>query len=149
MRRSYQFYLPPTSKEPRAWKYLGLGDDANQYTSSYTECPGMDASISDPNDGCSDYGSDLNADEEDILNGLLLQQCPPNFITDSNLLLADIEDDEKPRTARARISARSGREVGEKNGEQHEAKLSVEIESKYDSNSSTNCKFPSQIGWRN
>lgn len=59
----------------------------------------MDISVVDDQDVVSDYGSDFTPDEEDILNGLL-HQSPTGPDPDVNLLLADIEDDERLQTAR-------------------------------------------------
>ena len=63
----------------------------------------MDVSVTDQNDGLSDYGSDFTADEEEILKGLL-EQVPSHEANlpeaSPNLQLRDIEDDENPRGAK-------------------------------------------------
>ena len=59
----------------------------------------MDGAILGQQDGISDYGSDFTPDEEEILN-VLMQQVPAEAVTDLDLLLKDIEDDEGPCGAR-------------------------------------------------
>ena len=63
----------------------------------------MELSVTDQDDGLSDYGSDFTADEEEILKGLL-EQVPSHESNlpeaSSSLQLRDIEDDENPRGAK-------------------------------------------------
>lgn len=55
----------------------------------------MDPSVADQQD---EYGSDFSPDEEEIINGLLQAPREPNNpITDSDLLLNDVEDEKTPR----------------------------------------------------
>ena len=53
----------------------------------------MNASNAIPQDGNSDYGSDFTPEEEEILN-TLLQLSPPDPVSDLDILLAGIDDDE-------------------------------------------------------
>ena len=63
----------------------------------------MELSVTDHDDGLSDYGSDFTADEEEILKGLL-EQVPSHeeslLEASATLQLRDIEDDESPRGAK-------------------------------------------------
>ena len=63
----------------------------------------MELSVTDHDDGLSDYGSDFTADEEEILKGLLAQ-VPSHEASlleaSPSLRLRDIEDDESPRGAK-------------------------------------------------
>lgn len=63
----------------------------------------MELSVTDHDDGLSDYGSDFTADEEEILKGLL-EQVPSHEASlverSPSLQLRDIEDDENPRGAK-------------------------------------------------
>lgn len=58
----------------------------------------MNASTAVPQDGNSDYGSDFTPEEEEILN-TLLQLSPPDPVSDLDLLLAGIDDDENLHAA--------------------------------------------------
>ena len=74
----------------------------------------MDGVASAHKDGSSDYGSDLNSDEEVSLTELLLQAPVKQGIAPP-LLLKDIEDNEGPWTARVpRALGRERREHGER-----------------------------------
>ena len=70
---------------------------------SNNACVNMELSVTDQDDGLSDYGSDFTADEEEILKGLL-EQVPSHESNlpeaSSSLQLRDIEDDENPRGAK-------------------------------------------------
>lgn len=59
----------------------------------------MDVAITDQHDRVSDYGSDFTPDEEEILS-ILLPTAPKYPITDPDLVVKDIGDDEGPRGAR-------------------------------------------------
>lgn len=67
----------------------------------------MDGVASAYEDGNSDYGSEINSDEEVSLTELL-QQAPSKQGTAPPLVLQDIEDNEGPRGAR--LPRRLGRE---------------------------------------
>ena len=63
----------------------------------------MELSVTDHDDGLSDYGSDFTADEEEILRGLLEQRPSPAaslLEASPSLQVRDIEDDENPRGAK-------------------------------------------------
>ena len=66
------------------------------------EADDMEHSVTEQEDGSSDYGSDFNPDEEDLLKSLLQQ--PPseadNPIADPDLRLKDFKDDFTPKSAR-------------------------------------------------
>ena len=65
----------------------------------------MEASVADPQEHTSDYGSDFTPDEEDVLTGLL-QRSPlecDNPITDPDLQLKDVQDEITPKGARVRV----------------------------------------------
>lgn len=102
----------------------------------------MDVIVTDQQDVFSDYGSDFTPDEEEILNALLHhtseQDDSPN--TDPNLLLKDIEDEERPRGAR----------VPHRQGQQSQeylplplSKTRVTIRLEGDNNYSANSRFRS------
>jgi len=74
----------------------------------------MDGIASTHKDEDSDYGSDLNSDEEVSLTELL-QQAPVKQGTAPPLLLRDIEDNEGPKTARLpRALGRNRHEYGKR-----------------------------------
>ena len=63
----------------------------------------MELSVTDHDDGLSDYGSDFTADEEEILKGLVEQVPSPTaslLEASPSLQLRGIEDDENPRGAK-------------------------------------------------
>lgn len=74
---------------------LGLDASGAKNTVESIDSVDMNASTADPQDDNSDYGSDFTPEEEDILNGILLQPSRrPNHYPDLDLLPADIADDE-------------------------------------------------------
>ena len=98
----------------------------------------MDGAIFEQQDGISDYGSEFTPDEEEILNGLL-QQVPAELVTDSDLLLKDIEDNEGPRGARVPRTQWHERRNLSLRSQAVEKGLSVEVE--WNNSSITNCRL--------
>lgn len=94
----------------------------------------MTASTAGPLDGNSDYGSDFNPEEEEILNRLL-RQLPLKPVSDL--------DDETPRPTRLSRHARFGSQ--EKSRNEGRGQISIEIESP--ASSSTICKSHSTWAW--
>ena len=87
----------------------------------------MDGAIFEQQDGISDYGSDFTPDEEEILNGLL-QRVPAESVSESDLLLKDIEENEGPRGARVPRTKWHERRDSSLRSHAVEKGLSVEVE---------------------
>lgn len=96
----------------------------------------MTASTAGHLDGNSDYGSDFNPEEEEILNRLL-RQLPPKPVS-------DLDDDETPRATRLSRHTRYGSQ--EKSRNEGIRQISIEIESP--ASSSTICKSHSTRAWQ-
>ena len=73
----------------------------NQHTCNFQQSPphGMDGVGSSHEGNGSDYGSDINSDEEVILSSLL-RQTPVSQTTGPPLILNDIEENEAPKGAK-------------------------------------------------
>lgn len=90
----------------------------------------MVTSVTDQQDGFSDYGSDFTPDEEEILRGLLQQVPDPedNPNADIDLLLRNNQDDEPPRGAK--IPRRLGYE--QKGSTSHAPECSITVQFDHD-----------------
>lgn len=103
------------------------------------EAEAMDMSVTDQQDGLSDYGSDFTPEEEEILNALLhqapeqVQDDGPNG--DPDLLLKGIENQEVPRGAKV------PRRQGQQSKEYPSLPLSETIHIDDDNNRSANSTF--------
>ena len=118
-------------------------DDANCHLTG-DEARGMQNTVSDQQDAASDYGSEFTPDEEEILNGLL--QAPPapessdNPITDSELLLQDIEGNEGPRGIRLPVFLQHALSSSMRVPEVADKRLQVQFD--HSTEGSTNGKSP-------